>query len=74
MNRRPRLELVAPGASPAEAAAMVAALERFMRDTAPPPAPAAPRSDPWLLTGRHEGVGAVGNAPTAWGDPDPWAR
>jgi hypothetical protein len=33
-NRRPKLELVAPGASPAEAAAIVAALERFMRETA----------------------------------------
>ena len=34
-NRRPKLELVAPGASPEEAAAIVAALEQFMRETAP---------------------------------------
>ena len=31
-NRRPQLEIVAPSASPEEAAAVVAALERFMRE------------------------------------------
>ena len=39
VNRRPKLEIIAPAASPEEAAAVVAALERFMRDTAPTPAP-----------------------------------
>ncbi len=34
-NRRPHFELIAPSASPEEAAAVVAALERFMRATAP---------------------------------------
>ena len=38
-NRRPQLRIVAPAASPEEAAAVVAALERFMRETAPTPAP-----------------------------------
>ena len=47
-NRRPRLEIVAPSASPEEAAAVVAALERFMRDTAPTPAPVRARRNPWL--------------------------
>ncbi|HEV3228451.1 MAG TPA: hypothetical protein VGY97_03175 [Solirubrobacteraceae bacterium] len=71
MNRRPRLEIVAPGASPAEAAAVVAALERFMRDTAP--SPVAPRDpgDPWQLTARSEAVGEETSL-TPWGDPDPW--
>jgi hypothetical protein len=43
-------------ASPEEAAAVVAALERFMRATAP--APAAPRqdSDPWQRAAILEGV------------------
>ena len=36
-NRRPQLRIVAPAASPEEAAAVVAALERFMRETAPTP-------------------------------------
>jgi hypothetical protein len=55
-NRRPRLELVAPGASPEEAAAIVAALERFMRETAPAPAPPDPKPNPWYLQGLLESV------------------
>jgi hypothetical protein len=55
-NRRPRLEIVAPAASPEEAAAVVAALERFMRDTAPTPAPSPPRASAWVEAGRREAV------------------
>ncbi len=36
-NRRPKLRIVAPNASPEEAAAVVAALERFMRGRRPRP-------------------------------------
>ena len=56
-NRRPRHELVAPGATPQETAAVVAALERFLRDTAPvvaPPAP--PRESDWVRAARREAV------------------
>jgi hypothetical protein len=56
MNRRPQLSIVAPGASPEEAAAVVAAIERFMRATAPLPAPPAPRADPWQRAALIEGV------------------
>jgi hypothetical protein len=56
MNRRPELSIVAPDASPQEAAAVVAALERFMRDTAPRPVPAAPKRDAWQQAALHEGV------------------
>ena len=61
MNRRPRLEIVAPGASPAEAAAVVAALERFMRETAPGGSGRAqdkdlPRQPAWLRSALLEGV------------------
>ena len=56
MNRRPQLELIAPGASPQEAAAVIAAVQRFMRDTAPPLAPAADRPNPWQQAALHEGV------------------
>ena len=56
MNRRPKLELVAPSASPAEAAAIVAALERFMRETAPTPAPADPKPNPWFMRGILDSV------------------
>jgi hypothetical protein len=55
-NRRPRLEIVAPAASPEEAAAVVAALEQFMRDTAPPPAPADTGPSPWVAAALREGV------------------
>jgi hypothetical protein len=68
VNRRPHLELVAPTASPAEAAAIVAALERFMRDTAPRLAPPTERLDPWTRAAILEGVERGG--PDA--EPDPW--
>jgi hypothetical protein len=55
-NRRPELRIVAPAASPEEAAAVVAALERFMRETAPTPAPAAPRVSGWVEAARLEAV------------------
>ena len=55
-NRRPKLEIVAPSASPEEAAAVVAAVERFLRDTAPPPAPSAPPPNPWVRAARLEAV------------------
>jgi hypothetical protein len=56
VNRRPRLELIAPSASPAEAAAIVAALERFMRDTAPPTVPAPEGPSAWMRAAMLEGV------------------
>jgi hypothetical protein len=67
VNRRPKLSIVAPSATPEEAAAVVAALERFMRDTAPRPAPPVPRLNPWQRAAFEEGVS---RAP---GEPAPWA-
>ena len=55
-NRRPQLRIVAPAASPEEAAAVVAALERFMRETAPTAAPAPPPVSGWLAAARAEAV------------------
>jgi hypothetical protein len=54
--RRARLQLIAPSASPEEAAAVVAALERFMRATAPPPRPSSSAPDRWQLASVAEGV------------------
>ena len=51
---------------------MIAAVEQFLRDTLPPPAPRAPAPDPWLRAARMEGVGREPDAPTPWGDPHPW--
>ena len=83
LDHHPELELPIGGhrdrrstgtaASPAEAAAIVAALERFMRDTAPrlTTAPASP--DPWARAAILEAVGHEDDAPSAWGDPLPWS-
>ena len=55
MNRRPRLELRGSSASPEEAAAVIAAIEQFLRDTAPPPAHEA-KISPWVRAARLEAV------------------
>ena len=56
MNRRPRLELHGSTASPEEAAAVIAAIEQFMRDTAPPVAPEPAGPSPWVSAALREGV------------------
>jgi hypothetical protein len=56
MNRRPELSIVAPGVTPEEAAAVVAALDRFMRDTAPVNVPEPARRPAWLEASLREGV------------------
>jgi hypothetical protein len=66
MNRRPRLTIVAPNASPEEAAAVVAALEQFMRQTAPPPVAAAPKRPAWQQAALHEGVAREQSLPPFW--------
>jgi hypothetical protein len=67
-NRRPELRLIAPSASPEEAAAVVAALERFMRATAPVPAARAQELDPWRRAAMIEAVSREHPAEM----PDPW--
>jgi hypothetical protein len=66
VNRRPKLTIVAPTASEEEAAAVVAALERFMRETAPAPAPPVPRRDPWQRAALNEGVTRAPDKPAPW--------
>jgi hypothetical protein len=63
-----RLKLIASSASPEEAAAVVAALERFMRATAPPAAPAQEHSDPWQRAAMLEGVERESQGDVS----DPW--
>ena len=72
MNRRPRLSLHGSSASPEEAAAVIAAVEQFLRDTAPPrvAAPAGPA--PWQRAALLEGVGREPDEPSPWGAGDPW--
>jgi hypothetical protein len=70
---RPRIEVRQP-ASPEEAAAIAAAIEQFIRDTAPPrPAP-GPRMSPWLRAGLFAGIGRDLAGPSPWGDQEPWGR
>ncbi|HEX8160047.1 MAG TPA: hypothetical protein VF526_21920 [Solirubrobacteraceae bacterium] len=67
-NRRPQLRIVAPAASPEEAAAVVAALERFMRDTAPVIAPApADATSGWARAALLEGTGHGPQERSPWG-------
>ncbi len=67
-NRRPELKLIAPSASPEEAAAVVAALEQFMRATAPVPTATEEAIDPWRRASLLEGVAMEHPADM----PDPW--
>jgi hypothetical protein len=67
VNRRPKLTIVAPDASAEEAAAVVAALERFMRDTAPARTPPPGRRSPWLETALQEGVDRDPGFASSWG-------
>jgi hypothetical protein len=49
-------------ASPEEAAAIAAAIEQFLRDTAPPPQPAGDEMNPWLRAAILEGIGLPADA------------
>jgi hypothetical protein len=71
---RPRIEVKQATASPEEAAAIAAAIEQFLRDTAPPPAPPGPRVSPWLRAGLLEATGRAASGSTPWGDTEAWGR
>jgi hypothetical protein len=66
MNRRPKLSIVAPDASPGEAAAVVAALERFMRETAPTPVAPAAEQNRWQRAALYEAVAREPEPPLPW--------
>jgi hypothetical protein len=68
---RPRIELSQTAASPEEAAAIAAAIEQFLRDTAPPPAAEGERVSPWLRAGLMEATGRdpAGRSPWSAGGP-----
>ncbi|HXW57859.1 MAG TPA: hypothetical protein VEJ23_00125 [Solirubrobacteraceae bacterium] len=54
-DRRPPLKVITPDTSPEEAAAIMAAIERFARATARPE-PQAAAADPWTRAAMLEGV------------------
>ncbi|MFL5780552.1 MAG: hypothetical protein ACJ760_04495 [Thermoleophilaceae bacterium] len=55
---RPRIEVAQANASPEEAAAIAAAIEQFLRDTAPAPAAEPEPVSGWLRAAMREAVGA----------------
>jgi hypothetical protein len=63
---RPQIEIQSSAASPEEAAAIAAALERFLWETAPAPHPSAPRSR-WQEAALREGVSVRGQFAGGWG-------
>jgi hypothetical protein len=63
---RPRIEMRQTAASPEEAAAVVAAIEQFLRDTAPAPAPMPQGMNPWLRAGLYENVGLHPDELSPW--------
>ena len=63
---RPRIELRTGAATPEEAAAIAAAIEQFLRDTAPAPAPESDAMNPWLRAGLYEGAGYPADTPQPW--------
>jgi hypothetical protein len=75
---RPSIELSgclkrgAAGASPEEAAAIAAAIEQFMRDTAPAPEAGAQAVGPWLRAALIEGMRCEPSGPSPWGDSLRW--
>ena len=71
---RPRIEIRQSAATLEEAAAISAAIEQFLRDTAPPPTAGAPAVSPWLRAGLFEARQLGAEGPSSWGDPDPWGR
>lgn len=68
MNRRPQLQIIAPEATPEEAAALAAALEQFMRETVPVLAvPAQPTRSAWQEAALQEGVRGAPDDFPRWG-------
>ena len=55
-----------PAASPIEAAAIAAALSRFLSDNAPAAAPTTVQQSPWLSAALSEGVSRQPQLPASW--------
>lgn len=71
---RPEISVISPTASEEEAAAIAAALEQFLADTAPAPSVEGPRISPWQRAALYEGVLAKRGFVDPWGDEWPWGR
>jgi hypothetical protein len=65
MRHRPQTSIAAPGATAEEAAAVVAAIEQFLRDRTPV-VTAPPRPSAWLQSSLREGVARQPGLPPHW--------
>lgn len=63
---------ITPSPSPHEAAAIVAALERFVHERAAPPPRRPAGAGGWLRAARLEAVGSAPDTPSPPGDGAPW--
>jgi hypothetical protein len=68
---RPRIELLS-AASETEAAAVVAAVEQFLIDTAPPSQSSARPANPWQRAALEEGISARQLGDAGWGVGGGW--
>jgi hypothetical protein len=64
---RPRIEVVSGGASESEAAAIAAAIDQFLADTAPAPGPSERPTSAWQRAALEEGISARRVSATGWG-------
>jgi hypothetical protein len=64
--------LIVPAPSPLEAAAIVAALEYFIRDTAAPRRERPAAAGGWLRAARLEALGGEPQTSGPWGESTPW--
>ena len=69
---RPRIEMLS-AAEPQEAAAVIAAVEQFLADTAPAPAPSA-TVNPWQRAALLEGVRSKAGFASPWGELRTWGE
>lgn len=68
---RPRIEMVSPR-DPGEAAAVIAAVERFIAETAPLPQADSIAANSWQRAALIEGIGAKQAFASPWGEPRTW--
>lgn len=71
-DRRPagaQIEIVSPTATESEAAAIAAALEQFLADSAPAPRPEGGRQSRWQRAALEEGIRARQIDARTWGSP-----
>lgn len=66
------VQIVTPPASAEEAAAVMAAVQRFLADHAPVVVAEPPRQSAWLRAALLEGTGREPDEPSPWGDPVGW--